>query len=117
MNALIGVGIALAISLAGNLWLFNSRDNVIVAKAEADRDLRNSRALEKQCSDSVAVLEAEAIAAKKRNAAALKAAQDAAKGKTTLGQQTLSTARSVPADECASTDALLNDWFKARAKP
>ena len=117
MNALIGLAIALAVSMAGNLWLFNSRDNVIAAKAEADRDLRNSRALEKQCSDSVEVLEKEAQARKKANAEALKAARTAAQGKVALGQQTLSTARSVPADECASTEALLNDWFKQRAKP
>lgn len=117
MNALIGLAIALVISMVGNVWLFNSRDGVIEAKAEIERDLRNSRALEKQCSDSVAILEEEAKARQKANAAALKAAREAAKGKTATGQQTLSTARSVPADECASTEKLLSDWFNQRSKP
>lgn len=117
MNPILITGVALAVSLAGNLWLFNSRDNVLKANATLENQVRYSDALSKQCNDSVEVLEKEAAASKKANAKAVEAARRTSQGKQAAGQQTLSTGRSVPTDECASIDRLVDDWYTRRAAP
>lgn len=117
MNILIGLGVALLISLGSNLWLIDSRGDALTKVTVLETDLRNARALEKQCSDSVDALEKEAKAAKVANARALAAARKASEGRQATGQQTLSTGRSVPADECASTEALIDGWFMQRKAP
>lgn len=116
MNLGIGLALVLLISLAGNAWLTNSRDDALTKVATLETDLRNARALEKQCSDSVDALEKEAKATKQANARAVAAAREESKGRQARGQETLSKGRSVPSDECASVEALFDDWYANRVK-
>jgi hypothetical protein len=116
MNILTTALVALAISGLGNLWLFNSRGAALKDLEAAKTDLRYSRALAQQCSDSVDALTAEAKAAKEAHAAALALARESAKGLVASGLNTLSAGRSDPADDCASTRSLVDTWYQNRGR-
>jgi hypothetical protein len=116
MNILLTMGIALAISIAGNLWLFNSRDTALkrVGEITVARNVADETA--QICNRSVAQLEADAKAAKAASEQAVAAARDTAKGKQATGLATLSKPRSNPSNDCASIETLTNEWFATRVK-
>lgn len=111
---LIGLGIALAISAAGNLWLFDSRDDALQANGQLQTALEGAQETGKLCSRSVASLDEQAKLAAAKAVLDIAAAREASKGKQTSGQATLSKPRSVPTDECKSVESLLDDWYKNR---
>ncbi len=107
MNLLLAMGIALAVSIAGNIWLIDSRGDIAA-------QLASSKEVGKMCSDSVGRLEDEAKADKKAATAAVAAARKESKGKQASGMTTLSKAPSNPASACASVDTLVDEWYQMR---
>lgn len=114
MNALIATGIALAISLAGNLWLFNSRDKALVANGELQTSLNTATETGKLCSASVAKLSEDAKTAADKAKLDIAAARDSSKGKQATGQATLGKTPSVANDACKSTVNLVDEWYSER---
>lgn len=112
--AVAGLGIALALSLAGNAALthayLGARDDATKAVADASQ----ARAAAKQCSDGVSSLQA---AAERRAAAAEAeryAAERASQAAQRRAQTLLSKRPSVPADDCRSAAVQMDDWLSNR---
>jgi hypothetical protein len=111
---LIGLGIALALSMAGNATLthFYLEQRDTAKQAVSDRD--SARGAAKQCSDGVASLQA---AAEARAAGAEQRRKDAetvallAEGRA---QALLQKRPSVPDDDCRSAAVQMDDWLSTR---
>lgn len=65
MNPTILLAILLALSLAGNAWLFNDRDKQIAVSAKTDQLARDTKAAADACTEGVTDLE---TAGKRRHA-------------------------------------------------
>lgn len=118
MNPIImGLAIALAVSVAGNAsigwaWL-GARDDLATATVERD----NARGLASACSDATEALREQAdqraAAAKPRQAAARATA--AAHGDRAL--EILTTPAAVPGDDYASARRRVDGWLQRRRAP
>lgn len=115
MNVLIGLAIALALSILGNILLWSSRDEAIQETAQVQSALKQSRDVAQTCSDSVQALKDKADAAEAIAALAREANNKAADEKTIKGTRTLQVQPSTPGNECKSTTDLLRSWHSQRA--
>lgn len=108
------IGIALAVSMAGNVMLARSylaeRDDATQAAAATSQ----ARDAAQQCSDGVLALQASA----EKRAAAAEADRDAALHRQRAAQATaaelLARAPKNPADLCASAQAQVDEWLANR---
>ena len=120
--ALVAGGL-LAVSLLVNLWQINLHvkgEKKLTEAQESIKKLKDDLAAQERltgaCSDSVAALKREAELAAEASKAAIAAAQEQNKTKTTRAIKTLSTPPSVPGDQCKSITSLVGDWRKGRAQ-
>lgn len=93
------VVIALALSLAGNVFLWKSRDSILEEKGRIELAA-------KTCSDGVAKLESDAKDNEKRVSEALQKAAVAESGKRSAAQSTMLLQPTAPKDSCASSASL-----------
>lgn len=120
--ALVAGGL-LAVSLLVNLWQINLHVKTEKKLTKAQESLKTAKAdlaaqvkLTGACSDSVARLKEEAAIAAAASASAIAAARAQNGTKTARAIKTLSTAPSVPGDQCKSITTLVGDWRKGRAQ-
>jgi hypothetical protein len=109
------LGIALALSLAGNALVthayLGARDDAAVATTKA----QGSELLAKSCSDGVLSLQAAADTRVKRAEAAVAGAAAVYRTAEGKAQGLLNKAPTVPGNACASAQAQIDDWLSARA--
>lgn len=113
-SIIIGMAVALAVSLAGNAWLFGAvsdqREEIGVLKSDRDSAL-NAAVV---CSDGVKQLQEKAA----RQAEAAKKALAAARADAVAAGRRADAERSrpqaVPGDECASAAVESREWLRAR---
>ena len=112
MNPTLILGIVLAISLAGNAFLFHSRDNAIEEKASAQTAMAGYKGASEACSKSVDTL---ADKGKERHVAmlaALTAEADRIKGLQHDALETMRAKPSDPKDLCASLERYWREQIK-----
>lgn len=114
MNAMVVLGVVLAISTLGNVWQFNSRDELQKEVVQAKDAASTNLATANTCSASVEALKDRAEAAEAAASASKAQAAEQAKVKKTEGQAILSTQRTVPNNDCVSTQNLLQSWQASR---
>lgn len=95
MPILIALGVALAISLLSNVWLFNSRDSALEKVAQFETANQTLTTASKTCSDSVDNLAKEGV--KRRNETIAAFAKEAARIKV-LQQDALTVLNAKPID-------------------
>jgi hypothetical protein len=112
--SMVVLGTTLAISAMANVWMFNTREDMVheVEKAK-EASTWNATQL-RVCSASVDTLEAEAEADEVAATAARVKAAPIVRSKQVEAQEILSTAPSAPADDCKSTNDLLRTWQSSR---
>ncbi|MEO8391235.1 hypothetical protein [Polaromonas sp.] len=112
MNITTILGIALAISMLGNIGLGRAYLSQRDTGVEATANLAHATGAAVACSDSVDTMATQGA----KNAAA--AAPARAKAAATAGHKNvkadkiLTTPAAVPGDDCKSATARSNDWFK-----
>ncbi len=107
------LGLLLALSVAGNAWLFNSRDTALEGKAKAETAMAGYKSAAATCSASVDKL---AKDGKDRQAELLKALATAAGWIKRLQQEAIAASRAKPdnpADLCGSLERYLKAQIKA----
>lgn len=114
---IIGLAIALALSLLGNAalgwqWL-QARDRATAA--ESARDQWQSQA--ETCGKSVTQLQTKAAAQKKAGAASAAAAATQAQGHDQKADAILSAPAAVRGEDCKSAATRAAGWLKGRAAP
>ena len=114
MNALIAVLIALGLSLAGNAFLWNSRDNAIEKAAEHKSAFERAAQAAKECSDGVTAIQEKAAERVKAAMTAIAAAQKRADKSEAKAQTILGTQPAVPSDACKSAELLNQSQIAAR---
>ena len=114
--ALIGLALALGLSLWGNKVQLNqvqaARVDVAVAKVGEQNNLITAN----MCSDGVAKLKAAQDARAKAAKPAIEASKAAAKTGEAKAQTILATAPSTPGDACKSAEDLARAWVTGRTK-
>lgn len=115
MNFLAYVSGALVLSILGNIWLYNSKDDLRDKLTVANQSARIAGSAAMNCSNSVDQLKREAIDAQREAAEATERAEALARQKTVKGTQTLQRQPSTPGDMCKSTSDLLQQWRRERA--
>lgn len=109
-----GLGIALALSMAGNALLFHLRDAALERAATAETRLSAAAAAAKACSAGVAKVREEA----NRRQAAVEKQAKAAEGRARTWQQraqaTLQVRPADASDSCASAEVLARSWLQER---
>lgn len=108
--------IALAISLLGNLWLFDSRDTAIKKAAIEHQTAQTNLESAKLCSAGVDKLQADQKARDELRSKDRAIAGVQADGKQAEGMKILATPPSAPGDECKSTTDLLTNWHRSRTQ-
>lgn len=111
---IIGLAIALALSLAANaftahLWL-DARDTAALASERARQAVDSAE----QCSASVDRLQIDAADRAKANAPLVKAAQDAARAAQAAADAMRRKPPPVPGDDCASARIAVDAWLGAK---
>ena len=114
MNLLAVLAIALALSGAGNILLWNMRDAALEDKAQAEAAAHSAQAAGKLCSENTERLAAEGEARAEAAAKALAAAQKTASKAQARALVTLAAPPSDPGDACKSADALNRQQIEAR---
>lgn len=111
---LIGLGIALGLSLLGNAALTHrylaTRDELTRTKGERDE----ARADASACSDATDDLRRLADQRAKESAPVVAAAGAAAVQREQRAQQILSTPASIPTDDCKSAVVQMDGWLSSR---
>jgi membrane protein involved in colicin uptake len=113
----IGLGLALAASMLGNVAAVDAYLHARDDKTTALADLRQVKSAAQACSEATNRLKADADAREE----AAKRARDEALGVARLAQENASKLMSkppaVPGNDCASAKVQINDWLgKRRAK-
>lgn len=101
------IGLALAISVAGNLWLFHSRDKAIAAAAQAQTAYDGALGAANRCSASVSDLAEKSRARHDDTLRRLAAQSGQVKGLQQAAIEALNARPSDPGDLCASLAAYL----------
>jgi len=109
-----GLGAALAVSVTGNLWLFDSWQDAKTDAVRATEQRDTANAAAKSCSDGVGKLrdagetqhKAAMAAIEQARLAAVKSYKDAEKERT--------RPQAVPGDACASAEVETREWLQRR---
>jgi hypothetical protein len=112
-----GLGIALALSVAGNgilmrAWL-GQRDETAVANTERNQ----ARTAAQECSERTEAMQETARLRARAAIPARAAAQAKAETLTKQADQVLATPATVPSDDCKSAADRVDLWWQGRAKP
>lgn len=115
MNPILtGLGVALAVSVLGNVGLTNAylgaRDEAVEATAAAGQ----ARNAAKQCSDGVSSMQAAAETRAKIAEVERDVAEAASQAAQRRAQALLSKRPSMPADDCRSAAVQMDDWLSNR---
>lgn len=113
----IALGIALAVSLAGNGWLATAYLGVRDERTEVKGERDQARSAANTCSEQVDQLQAVAATRAASAVQAIAAARKADQAKQSRAQQILSTPATVPGNDCKSADDRARSWIAGRAKP
>lgn len=111
-----GLGIALALSLAGNALLFKLRDNALERASAAETRHAQATAAAKACSAGVARVRQEEAVRRAAVEKQAKAAETRARSAERRALATLQAQPSVPGNACASAEALARTWLQERRK-
>ena len=112
MNPTLILGVVLALSLAGNAFLFHSRDRALEGKAVAETAMAGFKGAAETCSASVDKLAADGQRRHAETLAMLKAETGRIKG---LQHDALAAVRAKPADPkdlCGSLERYLREQLK-----
>lgn len=110
---LIVLGVLLAVSVAGNAYLFRERTSIIEAKATAEQLNRDTAASAKTCSDGVERLSADT----RRRQDGLKASLEAASGRiAALQAQAMIAGQARPDDSADLCGSLERFWRREMAR-
>lgn len=109
-----GLGAALAVSVTGNLWLFDSWQDAEAdaVRATEQRDQANTAA--KACSDGVGKLRDAGEAQHKAAMAAIEQARIEARKAYGAADAERNRPQAVPGDACASADVETREWLERR---
>jgi uncharacterized iron-regulated membrane protein len=114
--ALIGLWIALAVSILANLGLTNSYLSARDAKTQALADRDSAREAATACSDATEALMELAAQRKSEAAAEIAAAQAQAQDANDRADEILTRKPRHPGNDCQSAAAQMDDWLTARRK-
>lgn len=113
-SLLIGLAIALALSIAGNAWLTHAYIGERDTRVTAENERKQARDAANTCSASVKALRERAEKAEKEGAVARAAAAASAAKSEARADKILSTPDAVPGNDCQSARAVVDDWLGSR---
>lgn len=115
MNGLlIGLAVALAVSIAGNALLGHAYLGERDQRVAAESDRKQARDAADTCSASVKTLRERAEKAEKEGAVARAAAAASAAVHEARADKILSAPDAVPGNDCQSARAVVDDWLRSR---
>lgn len=114
MNVIIGLAIALAVSLAGNAWLFWTVSDQREEIGAVNADKANITAAAQACSDGVADIQKQSQLQIELAQKQITAARQAATQANRRADRERNRPQAVPGDECASAAVESREWLRSR---